>query len=208
MAALRASSGHLEPSFADALARDRQLVEAGVVELLEDHFPESLHGDILSAVGLSMPQVGMTAERVMKESQPRRIRDPQFRQRVLRAYEHSCAVTGFRVALSGSYFGCEAAHVRWHAYDGPDTVDNGLAVEPTLHKLFDAGAWTLTDDRRVLVSEELTGTDATVERIRSYHGQPIRQPLPGEPPVGLGFIRWHREPEEGGVFRQPGLRLP
>jgi putative restriction endonuclease len=86
-------------------------------------------------------------------------------------------------------------------------VANGLAVEPTMHKLFDAGAWTLTDDRRVLVSADLTGTDATVERIRSYNGQPIRKPLPGEPEVGLDFIRWHREPDQGGVFRAPGLQL-
>jgi putative restriction endonuclease len=124
---------------------------------------------------------------------------------VLRAYEHRCAVTGFQAALGGSYFGCEAAHVKWHAYEGPDTLENGLAMEPTLHKLFDAGAWSLTDDRRILVSADFTGTDEAVMKIRGLHGQPLRDPQPGMPLVSVEFIRWHREKGHGGVFRQPAL---
>ena len=97
--------------------------------------------------------------------------------------------------------------MQWHAYGGPDNVANGFAVEPTLHKLFDAGAWTLSDDRRILVSEELTGTENTVERMRGLHGKPIRPPLPGEPEISVEYIRWHRELDLGGVFRHPALRL-
>jgi predicted restriction endonuclease len=33
----------------------------------------------------------------------------------------------------------------------PSTVANGLALTPTLHKLFDHGAWSLDDSRRVIV---------------------------------------------------------
>ena len=97
--------------------------------------------------------------------------------------------------------------MRWHAYDGPDEIANGIALEPTLHKLFDAGAWSLTDDRRILVSKDFTGSDSAVERLRSYHGKPLRSPLPGESPVSVDYIRWHRETEKGGVFRAPALPL-
>ena len=97
--------------------------------------------------------------------------------------------------------------MKWHAYNGPDTVTNGFAVAPTLHKLFDAGAWTLTDDRRILVSSEFTGTDTAVEKVRSLHGKPIRAPLPGEPNISIEYIKWHREPDLGGVFRLPALPL-
>lgn len=88
-----------------------------------------------------------------------------------------------------------------------DHVSNGFAVEPTLHKLFDAGAWSLTDDRRVLVSADLTGTDATVERIRGMHGEPMRAPISVALEVSVEYIQWHREPDQGGVFRQPALPL-
>tara|TARA_B100001123_G_scaffold220457_2_gene248665 strand:- start:121 stop:1044 length:924 start_codon:yes stop_codon:yes gene_type:complete len=206
MAALRSSSGHLLPSFADALESSPELVRTIVNTLLEDHFAPSIYDDILDAIGLETPVQSDEEDRLGAIPGVQR-RDPRFRQAVLRAYEHRCAVTGFRASLGGTYFGCEAAHVRWHAYEGPDTVDNGFAVEPTLHKLFDAGAWTLTDNRRILVSAKLTGTDSTVTRVRDLHGEPLQQPLPGEPQISVDYIRWHRDPELGGVFRYPGLPL-
>ena len=109
--------------------------------------------------------------------------------------------------MSGQFAGCEAAHVQWHCYDGPDTISNGIALEPTIHKLFDIGAWTLTDDRRILISRDLTGDDKTIERIRGRHGQPLSSPIQGEQEVSQEFIRWHREPNQGGVFRQPAIPI-
>ena len=206
MAALRASAGHLDEAFAKALVSDPALVEAIARLLLDRHFPDSLHEDILSAIGLEVPEPAGAADRPMMVVHQRR-RDPRFRQAVLRAYEHRCAITGFRAALGGLYLGCEAAHVQWHAHSGPDTVSNGFAVEPTLHKLFDAGAWSLTDDRKILVSAELTGTDTTVTRIRGLHGEAMRPPIPGEPEVSIDFIHWHRDQDQGGVFRHPALPL-
>lgn len=203
MDGLRASTGHLKPALAAALVADRKFVDQVVQTLLDLHFPESLHADICAALGLQWPREGL-----LTDSVPRlRRRDPAFRDHVLRAYEHRCAAGGFGVALGGSSFGCEAAHIRWVAYDGPDTVDNGIALEPTLHKLFDAGAWSLTDDRRILVSADLTGESETIQRIRALHGQPLREPLPGHPPIALDFIRWHRTEQQGGVFRTPPLPL-
>ena len=60
--------------------------------------------------------------------------------------------------------------MQWHAYYGPDIVANGIALEPTIHKLFDAGACSLTDDRRILVSANYTGSDEAVARLRAHHG--------------------------------------
>jgi putative restriction endonuclease len=207
MSALRKS----EAGFPDGVARSL-LGEPGLIEeitqlLLDKHFPPSMHEDIVSAVGLAASEApGQVRDSTLPPA-TQRIRDPVFRQRVLRAYEHRCAVTGFRAALGGSFFGCEAGHVMWHAYGGPDAVDNGIAMEPTIHKLFDAGAWTLTDDRRVLVSADFTGSEQAVARLREQHGKPLREPIGGEPPVAREYIRWHRDPSLGGVFRGPAMSL-
>ncbi len=45
-----------------------------------------------------------------------------------------------------------------------------------MHKLLDAGAWTLTDDRRILVSKEFTGSDRALSTLRDLHGKPLRTP--------------------------------
>ena len=206
MGSLRETTGHLEKGFAHTLKSDLSFLRAAVGTLLENHFPRSLHSNILAAVGLLLPEPGEVREMNVIQSK-RRPRDPGFRQNVLRAYEHRCAITGFQMALGGQYFGCEAAHVQWHAYDGPDQVDNGFAVEPTLHKLFDAGAWSLSDDRRVIVSADLTGDSKTIDRVRGLHGMLNREPLSGEKPISVEYIQWHRERDLGGVFRQPALPL-
>jgi putative restriction endonuclease len=206
MGALRATSGHLPEAYATALLASESLAANVVQMILDAHFPESLHDDILAAVGLTSFTASIVAEEQASYGLVRK-RDPRFRELVLRAYEYRCAVTGFQAALGGSYFGCEAAHVKWHAYDGPDVVENGLAMEPTLHKLFDAGAWSLTDGRKILVSADFTGSDEAVTKIRRLHGQSLREPQPGLPFVSTEFIRWHREKEHGGVFRQPALHL-
>ncbi len=204
-AALRSSSAGFPTEIAGQLENDEQLVNSIVRQILFEHFPESTHDEIMNAVGLSFAS-DFVAEKPAEYSVSRR-RDPNFRGNILRAYEFRCAFSGFRAALNGSFHGCEAAHVRWHAYDGPDDVSNGLALEPTIHALFDIGAWSLTNDHRIIVSSHLTGTDETVERIRGRHGQPLRSPIPGEPNLNPSYIEWHREPDLGGVFRTPGLSL-
>lgn len=206
---LKQTSGRLSNDFADLLIATPAVAEILIAQILEDCFPASAHDEILDSLGFQLTSRGKQDE-VKEEnivSYTRVIRDPNFRKSVLRAYEHECVVTGFRASLNGNYFGCEAAHVKWHAYNGPDVVSNGISLEPTMHKLFDAGAWTLTDDRRVLVSAEYTGSGTALERLRSYHGRPIKQPIPGDKPVSKEFIQWHRDPELGGVFREPALAL-
>ena len=207
MAALRESTAGFPDEVADAILADKSLSAQLVNLILSEHFPSTIHDDLLSAFGLSheLGTVRESAEVFEVETTEQRRRDPDFRKRVLSAYEYRCAFTGFRVAMGGQYAGCEAAHVQWHCYDGPDTISNGIVLEPTIHKLFDIGAWTLTDDRRILVSRELTGDDPAIKRIRSRHGQPLADPIQGEPQVDVEFIRWHRESTLGGVFRQPAI---
>lgn len=209
MGALRTSVGQLPLEVAATLQADHALVAQVVQELLDSHFPPSIHDGLREATGLE--QVAPTTPSVAAEastelaSPQRRPRDPEFRRLVLQAYEHRCAATGFRAALGKSYFGVEAAHVKWHAQGGPDIVANGLVLDPTMHMLLDRGAWSLTDDRKILVSAQFTGSDEAVGRLRALHGRPLRAPLPGCDPVRREFVRWHREPEKGGVFRQPAL---
>ncbi len=206
-AALKETSGKLKDGFIRKVQTDPHFVDTVISTLLESYFPESLHKDLLDAVDLSLNKMDNVDETIPRYKTENKGRDPKFCGNVLRAYEHRCAVSGFRVALGGRYFGCEAAHVQWHAYQGPDIIQNGIALEPAIHKLFDAGVWTLTDDLRVLVSAELTGSNETVERLRSFHGKRLRKPLSGYPDVSVEYIHWHRDPEQGGVFRHPALEL-
>ncbi len=147
--------------------------------LLDAHFPESVHEDILDATGLGdlPPESGR--------------RDPAFRERVLVAYEWRCAICSFDVRLRNTSLGLDAAHIMWHQAGGPDRVENGLALCALHHKLFDRGAFTLTTQRRVLLSEALHGSDGFPELLR-WHGSALRPPQNLEWVPRPEFIEWHR----------------
>ena len=166
VAALRSPDVRAEfsPDVRAALAADPGLVAAVSGRTLERHFPESLHQDILNAVGLNL-----------ETTVTRRRRDPAFRQRVLKAYEYKCAVCGFDVRLGSVSIALDAAHIRWHQAGGPDEEANGLALCVLHHKTFDPGAFTVFGGV-VLVSDRAHGTSGFQETLMAYHGGPVREP--------------------------------
>lgn len=69
-----------------------------------------------------------------------------FRRNVLAAYGFRCAVTGLGlgpVAVTKSQGVLDAAHIRPVEAQGADSVSNGLALTPTLHRLFDQGLFSM-----------------------------------------------------------------
>jgi hypothetical protein len=79
------AAGGFSPEVRAVLRSDPALASEIAARLLENHFPESIHPDILAAVGLTLGVDEAAAKK----------RDPRFRQRVLTAYEYRCAVCGF-----------------------------------------------------------------------------------------------------------------
>ena len=189
--------GRLDPAFASALLGDPMLLRTIVQALLVTEFPVSIHDDILSAAGLEdVDLLGFEPE----SSEPRRSRDPGFRPMVLLAYERRCAMCGFDGRFSDLAIGLEAAHVRWHAFDGPDELENGICLCILHHKLFDIGALGITDERTVAVSAHFTGVSTLAsEYVLSLAGRELRAPIAGFSPLVDEHIDWHHTQ----VFRGP-----
>lgn len=68
-----------------------------------------------------------------REASLRLVRDARFVRAVVSAYGHRCCFCGLGASI------VEAAHIKPVADGGPDTVDNGIALCPTHHRLFDRG---------------------------------------------------------------------
>ena len=164
-----------------ALDSDPGLVTRIAERILDRNFPESLHQDILSAVGLNLE----------REVVSRRKRDPEFRQRVLKAYEYRCAVCGFDVRLRSLSIALDAAHIRWHQAGGPDDETNGLALCVLHHKTFDLGAFTIAQGH-ILISDEASGTSGFHETLMAHHGSLIRMPQRPEWSPKIDHLTWHR----------------
>jgi putative restriction endonuclease len=194
--------GRLIPEFETALSHDPALITLIAHALLDANFPASVHHDLCVAAGLDLEALEVSAARV--RAQQLRRRDPTFRERVLVAYEYRCAMCGYDGRLDAEAVGLDAAHVRWWAFEGPDTVDNALCLCSFHHKLLDRGVLGITTTHEVAVSSHFVGRGrAAEELVLRLAAQPLLEPQRGQPVPGDDHIGWHSDQ----VFRAPA-RLP
>ena len=115
----------------------------------------------------------------------RTVRDRIFRTLVLKAYDRRCAFTGFQFINGG------AAHIKSVSAKGPDVVQNGLALSGTVHWMFDRGLLSLSEDRRILMSNQINDVDG-VRKILLPDGQ-AKFPDSQKDHPDPKFLQWHRE---------------
>ena len=185
-------SGSFHEDITQQLQNDSTLSFEIIQNLLDAHFPSSLHEDILQAVGIEFPLPIFNQQRS----------NINFRANILRAYEYKCAVCGFDVQLGTSPIPLEASHIRWRQANGPDEVINGLALCSLHHKLFDRGAFTLSAQLEILVSEEVHGSVGFEEWLMRFHGETINFPQRQSYQPHESFIDWHIREVFQGNYRE------
>ncbi|WP_347106115.1 phosphorothioated DNA-binding restriction endonuclease [Streptomyces sp. CB03238] len=196
----RGAHGRLRPE-AETLLTDPVTLADAARLLLEQHFTAVLEAPICDAAGLDLTALDEAAYAPARRK--RRARRAGFAEEVLQAYAYACAFCGFDGALGRNPVGLEAAHVRWHSQDGPDEVDNGLALCSLHHTLFDLGVLGLLPDLRIQVSQLYVARSRSGRAIDALHGQPTSPPRPGRPTIDPRFVLWHGQQ----VFKRPGARV-
>lgn len=105
------------------------------------------------------------------------VRNAVFGRDVLRAYQSTCAVSGLQLlSTTGAAPLLDACHIVPWSVSHDDTIGNGLALCPNLHRAFDRHLFWVDADYRVRVAEgfgELGGHDYGVQR---FNGQQLRLP--------------------------------
>jgi putative restriction endonuclease len=177
--------GFPKPVF-DALRRDQHLRDQVAAEILNKHFPASLHDDLLNEIGLSVI--------VMPPG-----RDPAFRDSIIQAYEHRCAICGYDAKLNQWDLALDAGHIKWYQAGGPSTVQNGVALCAIHHRALDRGAIGMTDNFTILVSGSLHGHAGVEELFLAFKGKQLRAPHSRSMLPSQQYVAWHRKE----VFREP-----
>jgi putative restriction endonuclease len=176
-----------------ALSKSMVLRASAVSLLLEETFPPTIHQDVLASVGLSGIQVSAEGQR-----------DPNFRERVLSAYNYCCAVCGYDGRMGYQHVGLEAAHIRWVQASGPSDVRNGIALCSLHHKLFDMGAFRVRSrDFKIEFSRELRGASSVFNELLGAHGGTLQVPRSKLERPALLHLEWHDKER----FRAPALEL-
>ena len=184
--------GGFTEEVARQLLADSKLASEIIWKLLDRHFTYKLQKSILQSAGIELTSEGIGRQR----------RDPKFRANVLKAYEYRCAVCGFDVRLGHLPVALEAAHIKWHQEGGPDVEVNGLALCSLHHELFDRGAFTLSNDLDILVSDEAHGTAGFDEWLMRFHGEKLKFPQRQTYFPSETYTCWHVREVFKGEYRE------
>ncbi|MGJ8537136.1 MAG: HNH endonuclease [Parasphingopyxis sp.] len=168
-----------------------RIVSAGLAEN-DDFLPRVDDGAVVTEVRDNSQDYIFEQSRERElASGSRIVRDRAFRQAVLRAYDCTCAITGWKLINGGGRPEVQAAHIRPVAENGPDKISNGIALSGTVHWMFDRGLISLNDDHEILVSRASNDPDSVWKMVNPsgkaiVPARDVNQPHPA-------FLAWHRE---------------
>ncbi|ARI75675.1 phosphorothioated DNA-binding restriction endonuclease [Halobacillus mangrovi] len=179
--------GSFTPEVLNLLDMHQDLHITIAMIILDLHFPETYHEELLEEIGLAI-NYGI---RMFRK------RNSTFRKRVLQAYEDQCAVCGFHASIHNKSIGLEAAHIKWHQAYGPDTESNGLALCSLHHRLFDKGIFTIDQDV-IWISPVAKGGGMFKQMVTDFHRCKIHKPQSSLYLPNPDFTAWHVQE----VFKQ------
>ena len=111
-----------------------------------------------------------------------------FRVLVTEIYNRRCAITGERTLPV-----LEAAHIKPYSNSGPHKINNGLLLRSDLHKLFDLGYLTITNDFHVEVSKRIKKEYKNGKEYYSFHGNELDIPSNSKYQPLREYIEWHNQ---------------
>jgi len=149
-------------------------------QILDEHFPVSLHEEIMYFFGFSFGK-----------GQPESMGDElsSIRQQAFKAYGHRCAVSNYKGSSSFEYVGLESSEILWLNHGGAVHVSNFVVLTTFHRKLFHMGAFTFDEDYRIRLSESLEKQPPTLglEPGKRIHLPGNLDDLPSQT-----CLEWHR----------------
>lgn len=105
------------------------------------------------------------------------VRGGVFKRQVPLVYNNTCCISGLRVETTVNASLVDACHIVPFSQSHDDTISNGIALCPTLHRAFDRGLIAIEPEQlSVMVSMRLSEPVESVYSIRQFHGRQITRP--------------------------------
>lgn len=120
------------------------------------------------------------------------VRSAVFKREVPRLYNFQCAVSKLRIICSSNAQMVDACHIIPFSISKDDTIKNGISLSPNLHRAFDRGLISLSDEYRLIVSKSILESKSPYS-IGQFEGERITLPEERQYYPDPINIRWHRE---------------
>ena len=159
--------------------------------VMEKYFPDEAlssgvsYWDQVSSQILAEPSVEYQAKiKTLKETLDKDsyeeevfVRRGIFKKQVPLVYDNTCSISGLKVETNIIASLIDACHIVPFSQSHDDTIHNGLALCPTLHRAFDRGLIAISPESyRVIVSHRMTEPVTSIYSIRQFDGKKINLP--------------------------------
>jgi putative restriction endonuclease len=119
------------------------------------------------------------------------LRSSIFRKAVKQIYKQQCAITGLKIDFSSTISMVDACHIIPFAETQDDTVTNGIALSPTIHRAFDRGMLAISDNYTILVHKNVRDYSQG-QGLTHYRNQSIILPHEEKFYPSLARLQEHR----------------
>ena len=132
---------------------------------------------------LAEPEAEYTKKYLMKVS----LGQGAFRVQLTDAYHRRCSITGEKTLPV-----LEAAHIKPFSESGPNHIANGILLRADIHKLYDSGYLTFTNDYKVEVSHKIKEEFENGREYYRLHGHELLiLPKNSLNKPNSNYIEWH-----------------
>ncbi len=119
------------------------------------------------------------------------LRGSVFKREIPKLYQYTCCISGLKIESTRNISMIDACHIVPFSESYNDTVSNGIALCPNLHRAFDRGLISIDSSYRVLVTKDLWESDSSF-KLKDFEGKEILLPQNKTyVPLQENF-EWHR----------------
>lgn len=118
------------------------------------------------------------------------LRGSLFKREIPKIYNNTCCISGMKIDATLNISMIDACHIVPFSVSYDDTITNGIALCPNLHRAFDRGLISVDEHYRVIVSNSFR-EDSTNYSIKTFENKKINLPLIENYLPAKENFQWH-----------------
>lgn len=120
------------------------------------------------------------------------IRGGLFKRAIPEIYDFTCCISGLKIESTRNVQMVDACHIHPFSLSNNDTVPNGIALSPTLHRAFDRGLITINSDYVVRISPTVEDNNSEFS-ITQFENSQIILPKKEKWYPSQESLQWHNK---------------
>lgn len=104
------------------------------------------------------------------------VRSHLFKREIIKIYNSTCCISGLRIDAIDNISMIDACHIVPFSESRNDSITNGIALCPNLHRAFDRGLIVINDDYRIVINPIFTEPYPSAYSITQFSGTQILLP--------------------------------